>query len=100
MAEAPLSSDTGRVRQDPKGCVGQGHAATVHGFRSAFREWAAEQTSVPAAVCGLALAHVKKDRVEAAYQRSDFFERRRALMQAWAHYVSAVDHSVHVHQYA
>ena len=54
----------------------------------------------PAAVCGLGLAHVKKDRVKAAYQRSDFFERRRALMQAWAHYVSAVDHSVHVHQYA
>ena len=35
-----------------------------------------------------------------AYQRSDLFERRRALMQAWGHYVSAVDHSVHVHQYA
>ena len=74
--------------------------ATVHGFRSSFREWAAEQTSFPAAVCELALAHVNKDRVEAAYQRSDLFERRRALMQAWAHYVSAVDHSVHVHQYA
>ena len=41
--------------------------ATVHGFRSAFREWAAEQTSVPAAVCELALVHVNKDRVEAAY---------------------------------
>ena len=74
--------------------------ATVHGFRSAFREWAAEQTSAPAAVCELALAHVNKDRVEAAYQRSDLFEKRQALMQAWAHYVSAVDHSVHVHQYA
>ena len=74
--------------------------ATVHGFRSAFREWAAEQTSVPAAVCELALAHVNKDRVEAAYQRSDLFEKRRALMLAWAHYVSAVDHVARVHQYA
>ena len=74
--------------------------ATVHGFRSSFREWAAEQTSFPAAVCELALAHVNKDRVEAAYQRSDLFEKREALMQAWARYVSAVNHSVHVHQYA
>ena len=74
--------------------------ATVHGFRSAFREWAAEQTSAPAAVCELALAHVNKDRVEAAYQRSDLFDRRRALMQAWADYVSAVDHIASVHQYA
>ena len=74
--------------------------ATVHGFRSAFREWAAEQTSVPAAVCELALAHVNKDRVEAAYQRSDLFEKRRALMLAWAHYVSAGNHVARVHQYA
>ena len=74
--------------------------ATVHGFRSAFREWAAEQTNCPAAVCELALAHVNEDRVEAAYQRSDLFEKRRALMQAWADYVSAVDHIASVHQYA
>ena len=74
--------------------------ATVHGFRSAFREWAAEQTSVPAAVCELALAHVNKDRVEAAYQRSDLFEKRRALMLAWAHYVSAGNHIARVPQYA
>ena len=74
--------------------------ATVHGFRSAFREWAAEQTSVPAAVCELALAHVNKDRVEAAYQRSDLFEKRRSLMQVWARYVSTINDSAHVHQYA
>ena len=74
--------------------------ATVHGFRSAFREWAAEQTSVPAAVCELALAHVNKDRVEAAYQRSDLFEKRRSLMKAWARYVSTINDIAHVHQYA
>lgn len=60
---------------------------TVHGFRSSFRDWAAEQTSFPAAVCELALAHVNKDRVEAAYQRSDLFERRRELMQAWGRFL-------------
>lgn len=57
---------------------------TVHGFRSSFREWAAEQTNFPAAVCELALAHVNKDKVEAAYQRSDLFERRRELMSEWS----------------
>ncbi len=59
---------------------------TVHGFRSSFRDWAAEQTSFPAAVCELALAHVNKDKVEAAYQRSDLFDRRRELMEIWSRY--------------
>lgn len=61
---------------------------TVHGFRSSFRDWAAEQTSFPAAVCELALAHVNKDRVEAAYQRSDLFERRRELMETWGRFLA------------
>ena len=60
---------------------------TVHGFRSSFRQWAAEQTSFPEAVCELALAHVNRDRVEAAYQRSDLFERRRELMETWCRYL-------------
>ena len=64
---------------------------TVHGFRSSFRQWAAEQTSFPEAVCELALAHVNRDRVEAAYQRSDLFERRRELMETWCRYLSAHD---------
>jgi integrase len=59
---------------------------TVHGFRSAFRTWAEEQTSYPRSVTEAALAHVNADKVEAAYQRSDLFERRRELMQAWADY--------------
>jgi integrase len=56
---------------------------TVHGFRSSFREWGAETTTFPSAVLELALAHVNKDKVEEAYQRSDLFERRVELMKAW-----------------
>ena len=58
-------------------------------FRSSFRDWAAECTEAPREVCELALAHVNSDRVEAAYRRSDLFERRRTLMQQWADYLAA-----------
>ena len=64
-------------------------AAVPHGFRSSFRDWAAECREAPREVCELALAHVNSDRVEAAYRRSDLFERRCALMEQWADYVSA-----------
>ena len=57
------------------------------GFRSSFRDWAAEQTDAPHAVMEAALAHVVRNQVEAAYARSDLFERRRALMDAWARYL-------------
>ncbi len=57
--------------------------ATVHGFRASFRQWGAEVTSFPSAVLELALAHVNKDKVEEAYQRSDLFKRRIELMSAW-----------------
>jgi integrase len=57
---------------------------TPHGFRSAFRDWAAERTNFPRAVCEAALAHVIKDKAEAAYFRSDLFERRRELMASWS----------------
>jgi integrase len=57
---------------------------TTHGFRSSFRDWAAERTNVPGAVCEAALAHTVRDKVEAAYFRTDLFERRRELMNAWA----------------
>ena len=66
-----------------------GIGAVPHGFRSSFRDWAAECTDAPREVCELALAHVNNDRVEAAYRRSDLFERRRELMAAWAAYVTA-----------
>ena len=57
---------------------------TVHGFRSTFRDWAAEQTAFPGEVAEAALAHVVGDKVEAAYRRGDLFEKRRKLMAAWA----------------
>ena len=57
---------------------------TSHGFRSTFRDWAAEQTSFPNEVAEMALAHAVSDKVEAAYRRGDLFEKRRLLMDAWA----------------
>jgi len=57
---------------------------TVHGFRSSFTDWAAEATDYPKEVVDKALAHKLVDRVEAAYRRTDFFERRQRLMQDWA----------------
>ncbi len=56
---------------------------TAHGFRSSFRDWAAEQTNFPSAVCEAALAHTVRDKTEAAYNRTDLFEKRRDLMSAW-----------------
>ena len=55
-------------------------AAVAHGFRSSFRDWAAEETDHPREVIEAALAHVVQNKVEAAYARSDLFERRRRLM--------------------
>ena len=58
-----------------------------HGFRTSFRVWAAELTNAPRDVMEAALAHTVRDKVEAAYNRSDQFERRRALMDKWACYL-------------
>jgi integrase len=58
--------------------------ATAHGFRSSFRDWAAEATNFPREVAEAALAHAVESRVEAAYRRSDLLEKRRKLMEAWA----------------
>ena len=63
--------------------------ATVHGFRTSFRTWAAERTRVPHAVCEAALAHAVGSAVERSYARSDLFEKRRGLMNQWASYVTA-----------
>ena len=68
----------------------QGIAAVPHGFRSTFRDWAAERTNHPRDVIEAALAHVVSNKVEAAYARSDLFERRRRLMDDWAVYLSGV----------
>ena len=55
-------------------------AAVPHGFRSSFRDWAAEETNHPREVIEAALAHAVTNQTEAAYARSDLFERRRRLM--------------------
>ena len=83
-------SPTGRVLSDStlsKLLRELGVGAVPHGFRSSFRDWAAERTDIPREVCELALAHVNSDRVEAAYRRSDLFERHRELMQRWSDYL-------------
>ncbi|MDE2165519.1 MAG: integrase arm-type DNA-binding domain-containing protein [Alphaproteobacteria bacterium] len=59
---------------------------TVHGFRSTFRDWAAERTNFPSEVVEMALAHAIDDKVEAAYRRGDLLEKRTRLMNAWANF--------------
>jgi integrase len=65
--------------------------ATVHGFRSSFRDWCGDQTSFPRELAEAALAHRTGDAVELAYRRSDALERRRQLMDAWATYCTSPD---------
>ena len=72
----------------PKMLRQHGIAAVAHGFRSSFRDWAAEQTDHPREVIEAALAHVVQNKVEAAYARSDLFERRRRLMDEWSAYLA------------
>jgi len=59
---------------------------TAHGFRSTFRDWAAECSSFPREVVEMALAHTIESKVEAAYRRGDLFPKRRKLMDAWARF--------------
>ena len=65
-----------------------GIGAVPHGFRSSFRDWAAERSDAPREVCELALAHVNTNAIEAAYRRTDMLERRRALMEQWATFLA------------
>ena len=60
--------------------------ATLHGFRSAFRDWTGEETSFPREIAEQALAHATGDATERAYRRGDALEKRRGLMEAWANY--------------
>jgi integrase len=66
----------------------RGKGARVHGFRSTFRDWAAEVTAYPNEMCEIALAHAVSDKTEAAYRRGDMMEKRRRLMADWAEYCS------------
>ena len=68
--------------------MGRGNI-TTHGFRSTFRDWAAERTSYAAEVAEMALAHTVADKVEAAYRRGDMFEKRRRFMQDWATFATS-----------
>ena len=61
---------------------------TVHGFRSTFRDWASEAAGAPREVAELSLAHTVGSEVERAYARSDLLEKRRALMERWAQFVT------------
>ena len=69
--------------------TGLAERTTVHGFRSAFPDWAAERTNAPHAVMELALAHKVGSAVEQAYARSDLLDKRRVLMEQWARYATA-----------
>ena len=62
---------------------------TVHGFRSAFRDWVAEETNVPGEIAEACLAHTNSNKVEAAYRRTDFLEKRRLLMRDWADFCTS-----------
>lgn len=66
-----------------------GRMETVHGFRSTFRDWAADETDFPRELAEAALAHTVGNKVENAYRRGDFLEKRRALMDEWAKYCSS-----------
>lgn len=79
-ADRPLSNMAMLKLVRPRGI-------TVHGFRSSFRDWAAEATSFPGEVVEMCLAHTIASRVEAAYRRGDMLERRREVMLAWERYV-------------
>jgi integrase len=69
--------------------MGFGEDLTVHGFRSTFKDWCAEQTAYPNEMSEMALAHTVSDKVEAAYRRGDMRERRRRLMTDWARYCAS-----------
>jgi integrase len=79
LSDATMSGLLGRMGRDD---------LTVHGFRSTFRDWAAETTAFPTDVIELSLAHVTKNKTEAAYKRTDLLDKRRKLLEAWAAYCS------------
>ena len=81
-AGRPLNHMTMRRLLEKLECM-----ATIHGFRSTFRDWAAETTAYPNHVVEQALAHAIGNAVEAAYRRGDLFEKRRRLMEDWARYL-------------
>ena len=93
VCAAPLREKPGQRPGKPlsvmaagNGVTSHGHRATVHGFRSAFQDWAGNETHFPRELAEHALAHVIGDKAEQAYRRSDALARRRELMHAWARF--------------
>ena len=78
----------GRRAEHEPGDSQDGLDAVTHGFRSIFRDYAAERTHTPHAVMEAALAHAVRNKAEAAYARSDLFEKRRALMESRSEFVT------------
>jgi integrase len=72
-----------------------GFDADVHGFRTSFRMWAQEQTNFPREVAEAALAHVIQNKAEAAYARSDVFEKRSKMMESWSSYIAVLSVNPH-----
>lgn len=73
-----------KLLKDDMGYAGE---AVVHGFRSSFRTWVAEQTTYPGELAEVAIAHYPSDETVSAYLRTDFFERRKPMMDDWAAFV-------------
>ncbi|WP_386173742.1 tyrosine-type recombinase/integrase [Sulfitobacter sp. R86518] len=71
-----------------------GYDVDVHGFRTSFKTWTQERTNTPRDVSEAALAHTVKDKAEAAYARSDFFDKRRNLMERWHAYLNGLKNSI------
>jgi integrase len=67
---------------------GLGYEVDVHGFRTSFKTWCQERTTTPREVSEAALAHTIQNKAEAAYARSDLFEKRTQLMESWANFLS------------
>jgi integrase len=86
-------STTGKPLSDmtlSKLVKGLGYDVDVHGFRTSFKTWCQERTNTPREVSESALAHTIQNKAEAAYARSDLFEKRRALMDRWAFHIAQV----------
>ena len=101
MSDMTLSAAMKRLHAADLAAGGKGfldrvskRPAVPHGLRSTFRDWVAERTNFPGDMAEVALAHRVANAVEASYRRGDMVEKRRAMMSAWANYLSGNDHLV------
>jgi integrase len=94
MSDGALLALLKRMNNPVKWVDGKtGEPITPHGFRSTFRDWAAERTNYPHEVQEMALAHLIKNKAEAAYRRGDLFEKRRQMMTDWERYCATTEPS-------